>query len=160
MAELQFKLAENQLLPALNAVITAGQDLGREGIGKVYRGQLTMSQPLLMRTARGKMQAAKLRMDKLRRDRQAEEQRIRNEVYDAISAVNLAFKRFMALERQVSKAEQVYFGERERFKEGDSTVFLVAERERQLNEAKMRAIDAELEYRIGTLALKTITVQI
>ncbi|MBX9568252.1 MAG: TolC family protein [Candidatus Obscuribacterales bacterium] len=159
MAELQRKLAENQMLPALNAVITAGHDGGLKGIGRTYRGQLTFSQPLLMRTARGKLQAAKLRIDKLKKDRSAEEQRIRNEVYDAISAINLSYQRFAALERQVEKANLVYLGERERLQAGDSTVFLVTERERQLNEARMRTIDAQVEYHNGLLALRAITAQ-
>lgn len=160
MAELQLKLAENQLLPAANLVATEGHDAGFKGIGHTYRGQITFSQPLYLRTARGKLHAAKLRLDKLRKDRQAEEQRIRNEVYDAISAINLAFKRFEALERQVAKADQVYLGERERLQAGDSTVFLVTERERQLTEAKMRTIDAQVEYHNGVLALRAITTRI
>lgn len=160
VAHLQLKLAQNQLLPVLNFVGTEGYDSGYLGIKNTYRGQLTFSQPLYMRTARGKLAAAKLRIDKLKQDRHAEEQRIRNEVYDAISAINLAYKRFVALEMQVMKAEQVYIGERERFQAGDSTVFLVAERERQLNEARLRTIDASLEYQVGVLSLKAITSQI
>jgi outer membrane protein TolC len=159
VVQLQIKLARNQLLPALNGVFTEGYDTGKNGIGNAYRAQLTFSEPLYLRTARGKLQAAQLRMDKLNKDRQAEEQRIRNEVFDAISAINMAYKRFLAVEKQVDKAEQVYNGERERFKVGDSTVFLIAERERQLNEAKVRMIDAEVEYHTGVLALKAITSQ-
>jgi outer membrane protein TolC len=160
IAQAQLKLAENQLLPAMNAVVVGGYDNGKNGIHKVYRGQVTFSQPLLMRTAKGKVQAAKLRLDKLGRDRQAEEQRIRNEVYDAISAINLSYTKFLALEKQVQKSQQVYFGERERFQVGDSTVFLVSERERQLNEAKFRLIDAQVEFQVGLLALKAITTQL
>lgn len=159
-AMLQLKLAQNQLLPTLNAVYTEGYDTGLHGIGNVYRGQLTFSEPLLLRTAKGKVAAAKLKLDKLDKDRQAEEQRIRNEVLDAISAINLAFKRFLALEQQVDRAQKVYLGEKEKFNFGDSTVFLIAERERQLNEAKVRMIDAEVEYEIGVLALKAITSQL
>jgi len=113
-----------------------------------------------LRTARGKLAEAKLRLDKLQLDRKAEEQRIRNEVLDAISAINLSYKKFQALERQVKKAEQVYMGEKERFNAGDSTVFLVVERERQLNEAKLRMIDAEVEYHSGVLALRAITSEL
>ncbi len=153
----ELKLAQNQLLPAVNLVATYGRDTGFHGIGNAYRAQATFSEPVLLRAAKGKVAAAKLRLDKLSKDRQAEEQRIRNEVLDAISAINLAYKRFLALEQQVEKAEQVYLGERERFNVGDSTVFLMAERERQLNEAKIRMIDAEVEYHIGILALKAIT---
>ncbi len=157
IANVELKLAKNQMLPALNGVLTEGYDTGLNGIGNTYRGQLTFSEPLLLRSARGKMAAAKLRLDKLEKDKQAESQRIRNEVYDAISAINLAYQRFIALEVQVDKAQQVYIGERERFNVGDSTVFLIAERERQLNEAKIRMIDAEVEYHVGILALQAIT---
>jgi outer membrane protein TolC len=160
MAIVDLKLAQNQLLPAVNAVYTQGYDTGLNGIHNVYRAQLTVSEPLLLRTARGKVAAAKLRLDRLAKDRQAEEQRIRNEVLDAISAINLSFKRVESLEQQVKKADQVYLGERERFSMGDSTVFLMAERERQLNEAKIRLIDAEVEYHLGVLALNAITMQL
>ncbi|HEY9758179.1 MAG TPA: TolC family protein [Oculatellaceae cyanobacterium] len=160
IAKVELKLAQNQLLPVANAVYTEGYDTGKNGIGNVYRGQITISEPLLLRTARGKVAGAKLRLDKLAKERQAEEQRIRNEVLDAISAINLAFQKSQALEQQVAKADQVYQGERERFQIGDSTVFLVAERERQLNEAKIRLIDAEVEYHLGVLALRAITVQL
>ncbi len=159
-AELQKKYAENQLLPALNLVATEGHDAGYFGIGHSYRGQITFSQPMYLRTARGRLQAAKLRLAKLRKDRQAEEQRIKNEVYDAFSAINLSYQRFLASEQQVSRAEQVYAGEKERLQAGDSTVFLVTERERQLNEAKLRVIDAQLEYHNGELALRAITAQL
>ncbi len=160
IANVELKLAKNQLLPALNAVFTEGYDTGYHGIGNTYRGQVTFSEPLLLRTARGKVAAAKLRLDKLEKDRQAEVQKIRNQVLDAISAINLAYKRFAALEKQVEKAEQVYQGERERFKLGDSTVYFMAERARQLNDAKIRTIDAAVEYHIGMLALKAITSQL
>ncbi len=160
IAQIQLKLAQNQMLPALNVVGTYGYDTGYNGIHNVYRGQITFSEPLYLRTARGKVAAAKLRLDKLDKDRQAEQQRIRNEVLDATSAINLAYKRFVALESQVNKADQVYQGERERFRVGDSTVYFMAERARQLNEAKFRMIDAEIEYHIGILALKAITSQL
>jgi len=88
----------------------------------LYLSRAKFSQPLLLRNAQGKLAAAKLRLDKPNRNHQAEEQKIRNEVLDAISAINLAYKKFAALEIQVNKAEQVYQGERERFKVGDSTV--------------------------------------
>lgn len=160
MADVDLKLAQNQLLPAVNAVYTEGYDTGYNGIHNVYRGQVTISEPLLLRTAKGKVAAAKLRIDKLAKDRQAEEQRIRNEVYDAISAINLCYQRVHALDLQVQKAQQVYLGERERFAVGDSTVFLMAERERQLNEARIRLIDSQIEYHLGVLALKAITMQL
>jgi outer membrane protein TolC len=160
IATVQLKLAENQLLPALNAVFTQGYDSGFRGIHNAYRGQLTLSEPLFLRTARGKVAAAKLRLDKLAKDRQAEEQRIRNEVLDAISAINLSFAKYQAVELQVQKSDQVYSGERDRFNAGDSTVFLITQRERQLAEAKMRLIDAEVEYQLGVLALKAITSQL
>ena len=111
-------------------------------------------------TPEWKVAEAKLRLDKLNQDRKAEEQRIRNEVFDAISAINLSFEKFQALERQVAKAVIVYNGERERFSAGDSTVFLVVERERQLNEAKIRMIDAEVEFHNGILALRAITAEL
>jgi outer membrane protein TolC len=130
------------------------------GIHNAYRGQITISEPLLLRTAKGKIASAKLRLDKLAKDRQAEEQRIRNEVRDSISAINLAYQRVQALDQQVRKADLVYLGERERFALGDSTVFLMAERARQLNEAKIRLIDAEVEFHLGVLALKAITMQL
>jgi outer membrane protein TolC len=160
ITEADLQLAKNQMLPVANAVFTNGYDTGYHGVGTVYRAQMTFSEPLFLHVAKGKMMNAKMRLDKLNRDRQAEEQRIRNQVLDAISAINLAYKRYGAVEQQVQRAQQVYEGERERFKVGDSTVFLVVQREQQLNEARLRLIDAQVEYHIGLLALRAITCQL
>jgi outer membrane protein TolC len=74
--------------------------------------------------------------------------------------IRFAYARCVQLETQVEKAQAVYAGERVRFQAGDSTVLLVTKMERQLTEAKLELVDAQVEYQLGTLVLRVITCQI
>lgn len=160
IAKVDLQLAKNQILPQVTTSFSQGYDNGFRGIGHVFRGQVSVNQPLGMHKWRGRAQAAQLRIEKLNQEEQAAKQKIRNEVLDAVSAINLAYDRCIQLKTQVEKAQAVYEGERERFQAGDSTVFLVTQRERQLTEAKLDLIDAQVEYQLGALALRVITCQI
>jgi len=148
------KLAQNQLLPALNGVLTEGEDTGYNGIGHTYRAQLTFSQPLLMRTARGKLRRQSFAWTSSRKTDKQKRSELKMKFMTPSPLSTWLMNVFLSLDLQVSRSQQVYMGERERFKVGDSTVFLIAERERQLNEAKVRLIESEVEYHVGLLALK------
>ena len=62
-------------------------------------------------------------------------------------------ERFRATDAEVVLSRQVEDGERKRFAAGDSTLFLVNQRERATAEALGRLIDNQLEYQQALLAL-------
>lgn len=80
------------------------------------------------------------------------------EVDDAWSAIQAAVARFRATDAEVLLAKQLETGERKRFAAGDSTLFLVNQRERATAEALGRLIDIQLEYQQALLALDAASI--
>lgn len=158
LAELQ--LAKNQLLPVMDAYALQGADTGKNGIGPVVRGGVAISVPLRQRTARGLILAAETKLQKLTFDEASERQRIAAEVDDVVSAINTSFEKFQALAAEVDKAKSVESGEKLRFAAGDSTLFLVNQRERATAEAKVRLIDAHVEYLQALTAFDIVTCKL
>lgn len=157
-AELQ--LAKNQLLPVMDAYALQGADTGKNGIGPVVRGGVNISIPLRQRAARGLILAAETKLQKLSFDEAAERQRITAEVDDVVSAINTSFDKFIALSAEVDKAKSVENGEKLRFAAGDSTLFLVNQRERATAEARVRLIDAHVEYLQALTAFDIVTCKL
>lgn len=156
----ELKLAKNQLLPIMDAYALQGADTGKNGIGPVVRGGVNLSIPLRRRTARGLILAAETKLQKLTFDEAAERQRISAEVDDVVSAINTSFDKFTALAAEVDKAKSVETGEKLRFAAGDSTLFLVNQRERATAEARIRLIDAHVEYLQALTAFDIVTCKL
>jgi outer membrane protein TolC len=106
------------------------------------------------------VQAAQLKLRKLTLDEKAEKLRIQAEVDDTVSAINTSAERFEATALEVKKAKEVEVGERLRFSAGDSTLFLVNQRERTTAEAQMRLVETHVEYLQALAAFKAVTCRI
>ncbi len=154
------QLANNQLLPLMDAYALQGADTGRNGIGPVVRGGVNLSVPLRQRTARGLILAAETKLQKLNFDEAAERQRITADVDDVVSAINASCDKYKALAAEVDKAKSVESGEKLRFAAGDSTLFLVNQRERSSAEAQLRLIDAHVEYLQALTAFDIVTCKL
>lgn len=153
----ELRLAENMILPAMDAYVTQGADTGPQGIGPIVRAGVAVSAPLRQRTARGQAQAARLKIQKLNLDEKAEKLRIQAEVDDTVSAINTSYDKWIATLVEVQKAKQVEKGERLRFGAGDSTLFLVNQRERSSAEAQMRLAEVHVEYLQSLAAFRAVT---
>lgn len=156
----ELKLAKNLLLPTMDAYALQGADTGKNGIGPVVRGGVNISIPLRQRTAHGLILAAETKLQKLTFDEAVERQRITAEVDDVVSAINTSFEKSLALAAEVEKAKSVENGEKLRFSAGDSTLFLVNQRERATAEAKVRLIDAHVEYLQALTAFDIVTCKL
>lgn len=158
--KVELRLAENMILPAMDAYLTQGADTGPQGIGPIVRAGMAVSLPLRQRTARGQVQTAKLKIQKLSLEEKAERQRIQAEVDDTVSAINTSYARWAATLLEVKKAKQVEEGERMRFSAGDSTLFLVNQRERMSAEAQMRLAEIHVEYLQSVAAFRAVTCRL
>jgi outer membrane protein len=156
----ELRLAENMILPAVDAYLAQGADTGPQGIGSVVRAGVAVSAPLRQRTARGQVQAARLKLQKLSLDEKAEKVRIQAEVDDTVSAINTSYERWTATSLEVKKAKQVEEGERRRFGAGDSTLFLVNQRERASAEAQMRLAEVHVDYLQSLAAFRAVTCRL
>jgi outer membrane protein len=160
IAKIDFDLAQNQRLPALNLEVAPGLDTGGFSVGPTLKAGIGLTIPLRQRLADGKSQAAKLKIQKLGFDEKLFKQQIDIEVQDAVSAINTALERYQATQKEVALAQQMEQGERIRFNLGDSTIFLVNQRERATAEAQSRMIEVYAEYFQSVAQFKAVTGQL
>lgn len=152
------RLALNDSRPDLSVVLQPGQDMGRLGIGDTLKAGINFSVPIGRWDASGRRDTARAKTIKLTQDRELTKRQVLLEVDDAWSAINASVERFQATDAEVSLAKQLEDGERKRFAAGDSTLFLVNQRERATAEALGRLIDIQLEYQLALIALDAASI--
>jgi outer membrane protein len=145
-------LAQNQRLSGVDLYAVVGQDTGFNSVGATFKLGVRVSLPLAQRTADGLIEQAQGKIDKLALENLSERQRILIEVNDALQSVDAALGRYQAANQEVELANQLEQSERDRFTLGDSTLFLVNQRERSAAAARIKQIDAQalLEKAKGT----------
>ena len=159
ITRVDLELARNQRLPAIDLAFSPGRDTGLGGIGNTIKAGINFTLPLRQRTADGRISAADLKIQKLEFDLASERQRIATEVLDAVFAINTTYDRYQAALREVELAVRLEQGERDKFNLGDSTLFLVNQRERNTAEARVKLIEIQAEYEQAVATFKAVTVQ-
>ena len=157
IAQVDKALARNNILPQLDGFAYTGYETGKNNIGPTVRAGVSMSVPFLQRTARAQLQQAQLTLDRITLE---EKQLLRNvflEIVNAVSALNATYERYEAAQKEYQAALKLEEGERTSFAMGDSTLFLVNQRERATAEAKMQLIDLQADYQIQKAILQTVT---
>jgi len=149
-AEVDQRLARNELGPELRARFVYSRDLG--GLtdtdldftlpGNVYEAGLALSMPLIFREERGRAGLARAEVaEKQARVRLVSDQ-LRARTLDAASAVEAAQQRAALTDEVVDTAAELAEGERRRFEVGSSNLIFVNLREQQAAMAQMRFIEA------------------
>ena len=153
-------LAENDRRPDVSLTLQTGQDLGRNGVGETLKAGVSFSVPLNRWEATGRRDGTRAKLAKLDQDHELLRRQVALEVEDAASAVNTAEERYRAALEEVALSVRLEEGERTRFRAGDSTLFLVNQRERGTAESRARLIDVTAEYHQASAAFRAASVQI
>lgn len=144
-SETELALQRNQQAPGVDLTIQGAQDFGT-GYSKLNREELyagvTLDIPLQRRVASGRAQVAAANLQRIAQETRLAEDRIANEVRDALSALSAARNRLELAYRQVTAAEKLEEGERTRFDLGDSTLLVVNLREIARGDAELLRADA------------------
>ncbi|MGQ9897700.1 MAG: TolC family protein [Acidobacteriota bacterium] len=156
---LDLDLARNQRRPVLDLALVPGRDVGFQGIGTTLKAGVIFELPLRQRTADGRIAQAQLKLQKLDLEERTLRQQIMTEIYDVASAINTAWQRYLATKRELEAAIVLERGENQRFLLGDSSLFLVNQRERATAEARNKLIDVQAEYEQAIVALRLATMQ-
>jgi outer membrane protein len=157
--QVDLELARNQRLPAVDFSFSPGRDTGLGAIGNTAKASVSFSLPLRQRNAEGRIGSALSKIQKVDFDLLNERQRITVEVLDALNAINTAYDRYRAAAQEVDLAERLEEGERTKFQLGDSTLFLVNQRERSTAEARMKLIEIQAEYEQAAATFRAATAQ-
>ncbi len=161
--EVDRDLADNQAAPAIDLMLFASQDIGPRDTADVTLSRAHVPQieaavlveiPVLNRVANGRSAAATAGMARVELQREFAIDRVRAEVRDAVSALDAARRRIALVRREVEVAGLLEAGERQRFEAGDSTLFVVNLREQATAEARLREVDALLDWHRASAAFR------
>lgn len=160
-AELELRLANNQLLPALDVGATISKDLGaspRPDADKLGPPELELTAvldvPLLYRAPLGRVQSSRAALAKLDAQLGLARDRVKVELDDARSAIHAARERLALARQELTVAVQLEQGERRRFELGEGSLLFVNLREQATVEARMREVDALVDGHRALAALR------
>ena len=154
------KLAENRRLPGLDFILSYDRELGERRVPRgpnELRAGVIFELPLQRRTATGQAVAARTRATQIDHRLQFQREQVSVEVRDAVSAVRAAFEGANVLEAEVKATREVEDAERIRYDLGESTLFVLNQRELQTADAQVREVSALADY-YRALALYELAV--
>lgn len=147
--EVESELAKNSILPKLDAELVASKDIdaGESKKGNPeYKAALKLEFPLLLRSGRGKFDAATAQTIKLNRQLDLARDRLLIALNDSLQAMRAARSRIRLARKEVDLSLKVEEAERMKFRQGDSNILTVNLRENSTADARIRAVDALAEY--------------
>lgn len=156
-AAVDLDLARNQALPAIDVFVAGSADLGpgdeKRGI-PVFEAGIVIDIPILGRPQRGRVRSGEAAVRRAEKQAELARDRVGAEVKDSQSAMEAARKRAEVTAQEVALAEKLEALERKRFDLGDSNMLTVNLREQATAEAKLRRVDALVDYQKAVAAYR------
>lgn len=152
LARLDLELQENTLLPRLDASVFTSQDVGGGVSETSDKGPfelgvgLTFELPLGLRRARGMVMASRAEVDRLTYEAQFLEDRIEQDIRDALSAVERSAEQIDLAEQSVELALKLEQAERIKLDEGTSDLVVLNLREQATAKARSEVIEVQESY--------------
>ncbi len=112
--------------------------------------------PLENNTARGLKQIAGQEQDQANLQRQGLDQRIESEARNVLQSYQSALSRLSSTSRARAAAEAVYASEVRKFHRGDSTTFLVLQRQVELAQARGAELEAQTDLNKAVVELQRV----
>lgn len=154
LRQLQIDMAEarNDLLPDVQAVVAASQDVGEPATVKKDKSEfeldagLSLDVPVQRRKARGKIAAVAGKQGQLIAKQRMAADKITSEVQAVYAALTAAYGQISRARQSVILADRLAAIERRKFELGESDLLSVNLREQQAADAHSIEIDALYEY--------------
>jgi outer membrane protein TolC len=169
--EVDQRQARNQLLPNLDAGVSASRDYGdyryKDQTETEVQVGVELRVPLQRREAKGRLAEVQAQLEQITREQQFAKDRIQTEVRDSFSAWSAAHEQTLQARINVRLALELQEAETERFARGASDLLALQLREQAAFDAQVSAVDidadcfrAQADYRAATVAerLSTMTV--
>lgn len=157
--QLDARLAANDRRPRLDLYLAPGYDTGFTGTGATFKFGATVELPLRTRSADGRFAAANLKSEKAELARRTEQQNIVAQIREAAASVNASHDRYLLALQELNLMRDLERGERTRFAAGDSTLFLVNQRERAAAEAQIKLIEIAAAYEQSMVAFRIAALE-
>jgi outer membrane protein TolC len=146
MATMDLDLAKEFLRPNVNANLDLMMyGFGAPGIGDIKFG-FTMSQPILFRQARSQEELATIGINRIDLQRLQLEATVTADVNYYATALNRSYDKIQILLTELSLATQLLNFERERLIAGETSLFLVNQRERFVGQTQEKLAKEQSNY--------------
>jgi len=161
--EVDQRQARNQLLPNLDAGVSASRDYGdyryKDQTQTEVQVGVELRVPLQRREAKGRLAEVEAQLEQISREQQFAKDRIQTEVRDSFSAWSAAHEQTLQARINVRLALELQEAETERFARGASDLLALQLREQAAFDAQVSAVDidadcfrAQADYRAATVA--------
>lgn len=144
--KLEKSFARNQILPMLDAYLSQGFESGQNSIGPTFQAGFNFSLPLRLRMGRALIKQAESKIQQMTYQEKQLIQSIFLDIEDAFSQINTAFDRYVFHKNEYDFASKLEQAEKTRFELGDSTLFLLIQRQRASIESKIDMLKANADY--------------
>ncbi|MFM7730314.1 MAG: TolC family protein [Flavobacteriales bacterium] len=145
--ELEIRWKKEKLKPKLNVdyqLLSSQVGVGESGFSnQAYKWGLTFSFPLFLREARGDLESARLKLNQSQLDRDMKANELQWKARTALENFPLLVEQYQTAVNNVSNYRRLMEAERIRFSTGESSVFLVNQREVSYAEAANKRIELE-----------------
>ncbi|VEG92486.1 TolC family protein [Legionella spiritensis] len=148
IVKLKYNLAKNELLPNLDATAYTFKQYGTGG-DPLWLPQgamigVNLKFPIFQREARGKLISAASELQQIRSQKKFTYEQLYNEFSNLLIAIKIYRQQVILLKKELHLARKVENGETKKFYAGDSTLFLVNQREQTSAQVKLNWINARV----------------
>ncbi|WED44256.1 TolC family protein [Legionella cardiaca] len=141
--------ARNELLPQLDATAYTFKQNGTGGypllIPQAAMVGVSFKFPLLQRQAKGNLVQAESELRQVRVEKRFLYEQLNNEFTNMLIGINRSRRQVSLLKKELSLAQKVQHGETKKFYQGDSTLFLVNQREQMTTQIKLNTLHAQVQ---------------
>jgi len=149
-AEVDLRLARNQMLPNLDAGVSVSRDLGenlyKDKSETEVEAGVEFKMPLQRRDARGRVDAAEAQLGRLVAEERMGRDRVAAEIRDVHSSIQAAWEQIDEARRNVELAAELEAAEVTRFERGATDLLSVQIREQASFEARNTEVDIIADY--------------
>ncbi|AMP88395.1 TolC family protein [Legionella pneumophila] len=148
IVKLKQNLARNELLPNLDATAYTFKQYGTGGypllIPQAAMIGVNFKFPIFQREAKGKLISTTSELQQVKTEMKFTYEQLNNQLANLLVAIKIYQQQVVLLNKELNLARQVERGETKKFYEGDSTLFLVNQREQTTAQVKLNWINAEV----------------
>ncbi|WP_133129416.1 TolC family protein [Legionella yabuuchiae] len=149
IVQLKLGLAQNELLPNLDATVSAFKQYGSGGdpllIPQAAMVGLSFKLPLYRNEAKGKVISAQSELQQIHAEKNFLFEQLKNELSKLFVGITLYHQQVTLLEQELNLARQLQTAETKKFNAGDSTLFLVNQREQAAAQVELNWNNARIK---------------
>ena len=146
--KLKLGLAENELLPNLDANVSTFKQYGNGGypllLPQAAMVGVTFRLPVYRREAKGKIISAQNELQQVHTEIQFLYEQLKNELSNLFVGIHLYQEQVRLLQQELKLARQLQTAETKKFNAGDSNLFLVNQREQASAQVKLNRNNANI----------------